>query len=317
MPERVGSCHLENQAGRNSRLTEASFIASLRALASHPAARGLADDCAVLEIGGETLILTHDMMIENVHWLAGQDPADIAWKLVAVNLSDLASKGAEPIGVLLGYSLGGDDLRFIEGLREALDAFDVPLLGGDTVGGGAVQAHGMTALGRATHRPVPSRSGAKAGDGVWLTGPVGGAMLGFDAVRDGQDDSANRRAFCRPLPLLAEGRTLAPLVTAMMDVSDGLLLDAARLAEASAVTLALDCAAVPLAEGVAAAGRADEALRWGDDYQLLFTLPVGIQPPVPAAKIGEVGRPGAAPLLLDGAPPDPARPLGYLHGSFR
>ena len=140
-------------------------------------------------------------------------------------------------------------------------------------------------------------------------------MLGFDAVRDGQDDSANCRAFCRPLPLLAEGRTLAPLVTAMMDVSDGLLLDAARLAEASAVTLALDCAAIPLAEGVAAAGRADEAMRWGDDYQLLFTLPVGIQPPVPAAKIGEVCRPGAAPLLLDGAVPDPARPLGYLHRS--
>ena len=81
---------------------EASFINALRHLATHPAARGLADDCAVLEIGGETLILTHDMMVEGVHWLPGQDPADVAWKLVAVNLSDLASKGAEPIGVLLG-----------------------------------------------------------------------------------------------------------------------------------------------------------------------------------------------------------------------
>ena len=190
---------------------EAAFIAALRDLATDPAARGLADDCAVLDFGDEALILTHDMMVEGVHWLPGQDPADVAWKLVAVNLSDLAAKGAEPIGVLLGYSLGGDDARFVEGLREVLDAFSLPLLGGDTVGGGAVQAHGLTALGRATRRPVPSRAGALAGDGVWLTGPVGGAMLGFDAVREGRGESANRRAFCRPVPLLAEGRALAPL----------------------------------------------------------------------------------------------------------
>ena len=296
---------------------EALFIASMRALATHPAARGLADDCAVLDIGSETLILTHDMMVEGVHWLPGQDPADVAWKLVATNLSDLAAMGAEPIGVLLGYSLGGNDLRFIEGLREALLAFDVPLLGGDTVGGGAVQVHAMTALGRATHRPVPSRSGAQVGDGVWLTGTVGGAMLGFDAVRSGLDDPANRQAFCRPLPLLAEGRALAPQVTAMMDVSDGLLLDASRLGEASGVTLALDSGAIPLAEGVTQAGRGDEALRWGDDYQLLFTLPPGAKPLVQATQIGGVREPGLSPLLLDGATPDPAQPLGYLHGSSR
>ena len=70
----------------------------------------------MLEIGGETLVLTHDMMVEGVHWLPGQDPADVAWKLVATNLSDLAAKGAEPVGVLLGYMLGADDLRFVEGL---------------------------------------------------------------------------------------------------------------------------------------------------------------------------------------------------------
>src|SRR5687768_16330346 len=91
--------------------SELSFIASLRGLAAHPSARNLDDDCAVFEVGSETLILTHDMMVEGVHWLSGQDPADVAWKLVAVNLSDLAAKGAEPVGVLLGYSLGGDDSR--------------------------------------------------------------------------------------------------------------------------------------------------------------------------------------------------------------
>ena len=258
--------------------------------------------------------MTHDMMVEGVHWPSGQDPADVAWKLVAANLSDLAAKGAEPIGVLLGYSLGGDDLRFVEGLREVLEAYHVPLLGGDTVGGGAVQAHGLTAIGRATHVPVPSRSGAGEGDSVWLTGPVGAAMLGFGAAR-AKFASEHNAAFARPKPLLAEGRALAPLVTAMMDVSDGLLLDAARLAAASGVTIALDREAIPLADGVAAAGRADEALRWGEDFQLLFTLPGLAEPPIASHRIGEARAAGQFPLLLDGAPPDADRPLGYLHKS--
>ena len=280
----------------------------------HPAARNLLDDCAVIEFGGETLILTHDMMVEGVHWLSAQDPSDVAWKLVAASLSDLAAKGAEPLGVLLGYSLGGDDLRFVDGLREVLEAYSAPLLGGDTVGGGAVQAHGLTAIGRATHVPVPSRGGAGEGDALWLSGPVGAAMLGFGAVRGGLD-SPHRSAFARPVPLLDKGRAIAPLVTAMMDVSDGLLLDASRLAAASGVTLALDREAIPLAEGVAAAGRVDEALRWGDDYQLLFTLPRGAEPPVAAHRIGVAQAAGQFPVLLDGAPPDPAQPLGYLHKS--
>ncbi|QYU68124.1 thiamine-phosphate kinase [Leptolyngbya sp. 15MV] len=133
----------------------------------------MADDCAVLELGGETLVLTHDTMVEGVHVLPGQDMADVAWKLVAVNLSDLAAKGAEPVGVLLGHMLGEDDARFVEGLREVLDAYDVPLLGGDTVRGSGPRAWGLTAIGRATCAPVPSRGGAMPGDALYLTGPVG------------------------------------------------------------------------------------------------------------------------------------------------
>lgn len=292
---------------------EAEFIAALCAIAPHPAARALADDCAVLDIGSETLILTHDMMIEGTHWLRGQDPFDVAWKLVATNLSDLAAKGAEPLGVLLGYSLGADHLRFVEGLGAALDEYRVPLLGGDTVSGDAARTHGMTAIGRATCRPVPSRGGASVGDALYVTGTIGAAMLGFDAVRSGLHDPDNARAYARPVPLLAEGKALAPLVTAMMDVSDGLLLDAARLAAASQVCLALDRAAIPLAPGVEAAGRADEALRWGDDYQLLFTLPRGTAPPVPATRIGMAQAAGQFPVLIDGVPPEDS--LGYLHGA--
>lgn len=277
-------------------------------MATHPAARWLADDCAVLEIGGEALVLTHDAMAEGVHFLPGQDPADVAWKLVASNLSDLAAKGAEPLGVLLGYQFGADDARFLAGLEEVLSHYGVPLLGGDTIGMSGPQVLGLTALGRATNRPVPSRSGARAGDGLWITGPVGAAMLGYEALRD--NSGAESTAFRRPLALLAEGWALAPLVTAMMDVSDGVLLDASRMASASGVTFAIDSLAVPIATPEA---RRAEALRWGEDYQLLFTLPDGIEPPVTAFRIGEAVAPGAAPVMLDGQPLTSDSGLGYEH----
>ena len=287
---------------------EARFIDSLRAIASHPAARGLTDDAAVLELGGEALVLTHDMLVEGVHVLPDQDPADIAWKLVATNLSDLAAKGAEPLGVLLGHMLGEGDDRFAQGLAEVLARYDVPLLGGDTVSGGPPRAWGLTAIGRATHRPVPSRSGAQLGDGLWLTGAVGAAMLGLEALQAAS--TADASAYLRPCPRLAEGLQLAPIVTAMMDVSDGLLLDAFRLAEASGLSLAIDGAAVPIA---VPENRRLAALSWGDDYELLFTLPAGLAPPVPATRIGAVEPRGFVPLFLDGEPIVNAEGLGYLH----
>lgn len=286
--------------------SESALIAALQALATHPSARGLQDDCAVLDLGGESLVLTHDAMAEGLHFLPGQEPADVAWKLVTTNLSDLAAKGAEPLGVLLGYQLAHDDLRFVEGLREVLEHYQVPLLGGDTIGRSGPQVLGLTALGRATHRPVPSRSGARAGDRVWITGPVGGAMLGLEALKAGSGDSL---AYRRPQALLREGQALAPVVSAMMDISDGLLLDASRLAVASGVTLALDSLAVPIA---APEARRDAALRWGEDYQLLFTASAEAMIPVAARPIGTVLAHSGEPLLLDGVPP--AGRLGYEHG---
>ncbi|NBW75108.1 MAG: thiamine-phosphate kinase [Sphingomonadaceae bacterium] len=287
---------------------EAAFIAALRGLAAHPAARGLADDCAVLELGGEALVLTHDAMAEGVHFLPGQDQADIAWKLVSSNLSDLAAKGTDPLGVLLGYQFGADDARFLAGLEEVLAHYGVPLLGGDTIGATGAQVLGLTALGRATHRPVPSRSGAQAGDTVWITGPVGAAMLGFEALRDGT--GADSLAFRRPRALLAEGEALAPAVTAMMDISDGLLLDASRMARASGISFAIDSTAVPIA---VPEHRRAEALRWGEDYQLLFTLPAGAEPPVTAFRVGQAIPSAAAPILLDGQPQREDSGLGYEH----
>ena len=214
-------------------MNEADFISALRTLPLHLGARGLKDDCAILEVGNETLIINHDMMTEGRHFHADADFADVAWKLVATNLSDLAAKGAEPIGLLLGSSLGRDDENFLEGLKQALETYGVPLLGGDTIATRGPRTYGLTAIGRATHIPVPSRAGAHPGQEVFVTGILGCAMLGFEGNPDHLD------AFNRPTPRLAEGQALAPLVTAMMDVSDGLLLDCWRLACASNVTCLL------------------------------------------------------------------------------
>jgi thiamine-monophosphate kinase len=268
----------------------------------------LLDDAAVIEIGGEALVLTHDMIAEGVHFLPGTDPADIAWKLVAVNLSDLAAKGADPMGVLIGASLG--DGRFVEGLRGVLTAYNVPLLGGDTIAPAGPATFGCTAIGRATTRPVPARSGAEPGDGLWVTGAIGAAMLAFEAVRRGQPRAHGHEAYLRPTPRLAEGRALAPHVHAMMDVSDGLLLDARRMAEASGCSVEIELGAIPFAPALQDAERL-AAAAWGDDYELLFAAPEGFVPPVPATRIGAFVMAGAEPLLLDGNPP-PAK-LGYEH----
>jgi thiamine-monophosphate kinase len=261
---------------------ESAFIESLRPLATHPAARGLLDDAAVLEVGGRTLVLTHDMLVEGVHYLPDDPPEDVAWKLVAVNLSDLAAKGARPIGALLGYSLGEDawDAAFGAGLGAALGGFGIPLLGGDTVRGKGPRTLGLTAIGEA-HGPVPARAGGRAGDHLWVSGSIGDAGAGLKSLRrEIAACPALAERYRNPRPRLEAGERLAPLVTAMIDVSDGLLIDASRLAEASGVAAAIDLALVPLSEALLTAlgdGREARlgAATAGDDYELLFAAAPG------------------------------------------
>jgi thiamine-monophosphate kinase len=303
------------------RMNEAAFIKALRRLADNPAARGLADDAAVLTPQPGALVLTHDMLVEGVHFL-GSDPAgDVAWKLLAVNLSDLAAKGATPVGVLMGYGLSGDtawDAAFVAGLDAALGAFGVPLLGGDTVGqpAGDARVLGLTAIG-AGGAVVPSRAGAQAGDALYVTGTIGDAGAGLAIARGGGGAAALLMAYRRPHPRLAEGRALAPVVHAMMDVSDGLLIDAERMAAASGLAVEINLAAVPLSPALHALGdgRAARiaAATAGDDYELLFALPAGAVPPVAATRVGRFAA-GAGLALVDGETPVPlpAR-LGYLH----
>jgi thiamine-monophosphate kinase len=312
--------------------SEFDFIASLRGLATDPAARGLLDDAAVLEVGGTRLVLTHDMIVEGVHFLPGDPPGDVAWKLVAVNLSDLASKGARPVGALLGYSLAGDsdwDSAFVEGLRSALNGFGLTLLGGDTVAvpRGAVRALGLTAIGEAS-ATVPSRSGARPGDHIWVSGTIGDSGAGLAIARgEIQGPESLLERYRLPRPRLEAGQALAPLVSAMMDVSDGLLIDLSRLAEASGVAALVDLDTVPLSQAyVEALGDGREprlaAVTAGDDYELLFCADPAQAPAILAAAdalglpfswIGHVAEGRRLRLTdRDGEVPLPQR-LGYEH----
>jgi len=302
--------------------SESSFINLLRGFATDPAARGLMDDVAVIDIGDAALIITHDMMAEGVHFRSNANPADVAWKLLATNLSDLAAKGAAPIGVLLGFMLGDDawDRAFADGLEKALKHYNVALLGGDTVANrGDKRALGLTALGRATHRPVPSRSGAQIGDIIYVTGTLGDALAGFELIDAGFDEVGPLAdAFNRPVARVADGQKLAPIVTAMMDVSDGLLLDAERLATASQIGIEIDLACVPLSP-LYISYRSDclesrmQAASWGDDYQLLFTASPDVPIPLRATAVGHVVAGGGLILKHGGNPVKLPPTLGYQH----
>lgn len=247
-----------------------------------------------------------------------------------MNLSDLAAKGAVPAGALLSLALKSDsgwEERFLDGLSEACARFGLPLLGGDTVAlpHGAPRVLGLTAIGRAGNI-VPTRGGAQAGDILWLVGRVGDAAAGLALLQAvGAATGPLVDAYRRPTPLLAEGTMLAPHATAMMDLSDGLLLDARRLAEASGCGLRIDLSALLLSPAFRVARGGDRAARLfaatgGDDYALLAALPPASDAltllkgtNVSVARVGELTRDGAFALVDDLGPvPLPGR-LGYEH----
>jgi len=270
-------------------LNEAEFLAALRTLPLHPAARGLRDDTALLDAGGP-LVLTSDTIVEGVHFLSTDPAEDVAWKLGAVNLSDLAAKGALPLGVMLNYTLAGDsawDAGFIEGLRQV----DVALIGGDTVSLPSRAPRVLTLTAFGVDAVAPPRSGARTGDALYVTGMIGDAGAGLAIAQGAEGPVELLTAYRRPMPRIADGRALAPHVHAMMDVSDGLLIDAARMAEVSGLAIEIDLAAVPLSPAYrrfAGDGREARiaAATAGDDYQLLFAAPGGFGLPVPATRIG-------------------------------
>ena len=307
-------------------VAERDFIARLMApLAVSHAARGLADDAAVWTPPlGRNLVFTHDILAAGVHYLPGDPPSDVAWKLLAVNLSDLAAMAATPAGVLLGLglSVAEDEAwreAFVAGLARALETFNVSLWGGDTVTGLDRAVLGLTAVGWVEPGKALGRVGAQPGDLLYVSGTIGDAGLGL-AIAEGKApfDKQLLNRFRRPTPRLVLGAALGGVATAGMDVSDGLLIDAERLAAASGVALEIDLDAVPLSRPSAGLDDLLARVTAGDDYELLFSLPPGAGPlPAAAGPVTAVGRvlPGAGVSLFHaGAPvPLPTR-LGWEHG---
>ena len=280
-------------------MREFDVIARLRRFATDPAARGLLDDAAVID----GLVLTHDTIAEGVHFLPFDPPASVGWKLVAVNLSDLAAKGATPAGALLSLTISGDgewEVAFLSGIEAACESYGLPLIGGDTIAlpVGAPRVLGLTAIGRA-NVAVPSRAGGKAGDRLWIVGALGDSAEGLAQLQADKNATGPLvDVFRRPVPLLAAGQALAPHAKAMMDVSDGLLIDCLRLAQASGCAAEIDVDALPLSTAFIAE-RGDHldarlfAATGGDDYALLAALSPDLDPSTlslpPGTRIGRIG----------------------------
>ena len=310
-------------------MDELEVISRLRSIATHPAARGLLDDAAVLD----DLVITHDTIVEDVHFLPFDPPSSVGWKLVAVNLSDLAAKGATPAAAILSLALAGDgdwEIEFLNGIEAACESYELPLIGGDTV---ALPPHaprvlGLTAIGRAG-QTTPARDGAKTGDRLWLAGTLGDAAAGLALLREDRHASGPLvDIYRRPVPQLAAGRVLAAHADAMMDISDGLLLDAQRLAEASGCIAQIDLSTLPLSQAFKEE-RGDSlqqrlfAATGGDDYALLAALPAELDPSTLSLPSGttmrcigalEKGRPVVR-LTDGGREIELPERLGYEHRS--
>ena len=247
---------------------------------------GVGDDGAVLECPPDSqLIAVIDSLVEDVHFPAGAPAASVGHRALAVNLSDLAAMGAQPAWALLALTLPAADEAWLTAFSDALDALarrhEVALVGGDTTGGKlcvSVQAMGFVPRGTAL-----TRSGAKAGDAVFVSGTTGDAAAGLllEQSRLTVADAAQAQwlldRFRYPTPRVSLGLALRGIASACIDVSDGLLGDCGRLARASGCGVTLDYTALPVSDALRAAvgeTRAREfALTGGEDYELCFTVP--------------------------------------------
>jgi len=245
--------------------------------------RGPGDDCAVLKMpegSGSELLAAVDQLARDVHYTADTPPEAAGEKLLKRNLSDIAAMGGVPRWALLTVAAGGRDaewvLRFCRGVAKYAGNCGIPVVGGDLAGLKAdTEVATLTILGEVPTGRAVLRSGARPGDGLYVTGKIG--------------NSFRSRHHLTFRPRLAEGEFLRGKATAMLDVSDGLLLDAGRLARASQVDLFLDADLVPLRDGAVLPG----ALSDGEDYELLFTAPPGLKNEwsdglAPLTRIGEV-----------------------------
>jgi thiamine-monophosphate kinase len=257
------------------RLDEAGELALLAELESRGLVQGVEHDAA--EIGG--LVVTQDALVEGVHFrLDLLSWPELGYRAAATNISDLAASGAEPLALVVTLALPGetelaDVVALYEGLREA----GVPVRGGDTTQAPCVLLS-VTAIGRAER--VPGRAGAKPGDAIVVSGPLGAAGAAFRSGR-----------LARPPRRVDEGLRLARAATAMLDISDGLAVDAGHIASRSGCRLAIELERVPLADGATI-----EDIGFGEDYELLATT----REPLDFAAIGRCEEGSGVVLTLHG-----------------
>lgn len=231
---------------------------------------GIGDDGAVIQSlpADQQLVVCLDTLVAGRHFPAATSAADIGWKALAVNLSDLAAMGATPQWFQLGLTLPQADekwlAQFAEGLFECARVCSIELVGGDTTRGPlsiTVQAAGSVPAGKAL-----LRSGARPGDVLCVSGRLGGAALALS------DSTANAQPLNRPLARIPLGQALSGTATSCIDISDGLLADLGHLLKQSDMGATLQLGALPLADGVSRSN-IELALAGGDDYELLFSLP--------------------------------------------
>ena len=241
-----------------------------------PAGLELLDDAAMLTPpSGRDLVLTADAMVEGVHYLPDDPPDLVARKLLRVNLSDLAAKGAVPLGYLLTISAPRGTredwfARFAAGLAQDQKYFNFSLLGGDTTSTPGPFSLTLTAVGHVASGEMVRRQGARDGDELWVTGTIGDGALGLRAIRGELPDPDGALAARYRLPQPRLGLVSPALVRAAMDVSDGLVQDLGHLCRASGVGATLEADAVP--RSVVAAEWLETCLTGGDDYELLMAV---------------------------------------------
>ncbi len=298
-----------------------------RPLAGDPGAVSLTDDAAVYNPPhGEEVVLKADLIAESVHYLPDDPPRSVAMKALRVNLSDLAAKGAVPVGYLLSLALRPDWTEdwvagFAAGLAEDQARFGVTLFGGDTsrASGGTVVS--IAALGRAPIGTLVRRNGARDGNAVFVSGTLGDAALGLrvrfgtiDAMPAGGAADHLLDRYLHPQPRVALAPVIRKFATASMDISDGLVGDLGHICRQSGVSAEIDAAAVPLSAGARALVAADPSaletvLTGGDDYEILATVPVdraaafaegAAEAGVPVTRIGTVST-GAPQVVVQGA----------------
>lgn len=247
---------------------------------------GIGDDCALLTVAEKQLLaVSTDTLVEGVHFLKTIDPADLGYKALAVNLSDLAAMGADPAWVSLALTLPEVNTEWLEAFSDSLfdqlNYYGMQLIGGDTTRGPlsmTLTIQGLIPMDRAL-----TRSGAGVGDWIFVTGSLGDSAAGLALLLDQLTvDNAEHRdtllqRHLRPTPRILQGQALRGLATAAIDISDGLISDLKHVLSASGCGARIDLDALPLSEALLGSVDGDRALKWaltgGEDYELCFTVP--------------------------------------------